>query len=163
MGSEMCIRDRSYAAFADAPVDVAVVEVGLGGRWDATNVVNADVSVITPVGLDHTDYLGDTLAEIAGEKAGIIKPREDADDPLTPNENIVVIAEQDPEAMRVILQQAVDVEAGVARSGSEFAALESRIAVGGQQVNIQGLGGLYEDIFLPLHGEHQAKNAAVQG
>lgn len=151
----------SYAAFADAPVDVAVVEVGLGGRWDATNVVNADVSVITPVGLDHTDYLGDTLAEIAGEKAGIIKPREDADDPLTPNENIVVIAEQDPEAMRVILQQAVDVEAGVARSGSEFAALESRIAVGGQQVAIQGLGGLYEDIFLPLHGEHQAKNAAV--
>ncbi|MGV0404899.1 bifunctional tetrahydrofolate synthase/dihydrofolate synthase [Corynebacterium marquesiae] len=151
----------SYAAFADAPVDVAVVEVGLGGRWDATNVVNADVSVITPVGLDHTDYLGDTLAEITGEKAGIIKPREDADDPLTPNENIVVIAEQDPEAMRVILQQAVDVEAGVARSGSEFAALESRIAVGGQQVTIQGLGGLYEDIFLPLHGEHQAKNAAV--
>lgn len=151
----------SYVAFADAPVDVAVVEVGLGGRWDATNVVNADVAVITPVGLDHTDYLGDTLAEIAGEKAGIIKPREDADDPLTPNENIVVIAEQDPEAMRVILQQAVDVEAGVARSGSEFAALESRIAVGGQQVNIQGLGGLYEDIFLPLHGEHQAKNAAV--
>ena len=151
----------SYAAFADAPVDVAVVEVGLGGRWDATNVVNADVSVITPVGLDHTDYLGDTLAAIAGEKAGIIKPREDADDPLTPNENIVVIAEQDPEAMRVILQQAVDVEAGVARSGSEFAALESRIAVGGQQVNIQGLGGLYEDIFLPLHGEHQAKNSAV--
>ena len=151
----------SYAAFADAPVDVAVVEVGLGGRWDATNVVNADVSVITPVGLDHTDYLGDTLAEIAGEKAGIIKSREDADDPLTPNENIVVVAEQDPEAMRVILQQAVDVEAGVARSGSEFAALESRIAVGGQQVNIQGLGGLYEDIFLPLHGEHQAKNSAV--
>ena len=151
----------SYAAFADAPVDVAVVEVGLGGRWDATNVVTADVSVITPVGMDHTDYLGDTITEIAGEKAGIIKPREDADDPLTPNENIVVIAEQDPEAMRVILRQAVDVEAGVARSGSEFAALESRIAVGGQQVNIQGLGGLYEDIFLPLHGEHQAKNAAV--
>ena len=151
----------SYAAFADAPVDVAVVEVGLGGRWDATNVVTADVSVITRVGMDHTDYLGDTITEIAGEKAGIIKPREDADDPLTPNENIVVIAEQDPEAMRVILQQAVDVEAGVARSGSEFAALESRIAVGGQQVNIQGLGGLYEDIFLPLHGEHQAKNAAV--
>ncbi|OUJ23262.1 bifunctional tetrahydrofolate synthase/dihydrofolate synthase [Corynebacterium kefirresidentii] len=151
----------SYAAFADAPVDVAVVEVGLGGRWDATNVVTADVSVITPVGMDHTDYLGETITEIAGEKAGIIKPREDADDPLTPNENIVVIAEQDPEAMRVILQQAVDVEAGVARSGSEFAALESRIAVGGQQVNIQGLGGLYEDIFLPLHGEHQAKNAAV--
>ena len=151
----------SYAAFADAPVDVAVVEVGLGGRWDATNVVTADVSVITPVGMDHTDYLGDTITEIAGEKAGIIKPREDADDPLTPNENIVVIAEQDPEAMRVILQQAVDVEAGVARSGCEISAPESRPCLCRPEVNIQGLGGLYEDIFLPLHGEHQAKNAAV--
>ncbi|MGV0399103.1 bifunctional tetrahydrofolate synthase/dihydrofolate synthase [Corynebacterium segmentosum] len=151
----------SYAAFADAPVDVAVVEVGLGGLWDATNVVNADVSVITPVGLDHTDYLGSDIREIAGEKAGIIKRRADAEDPLTPNENIAIIAEQDPEAMQVILQRAVDMDAGVARSGAEFAALESRIAVGGQQVNIQGLGGMYEDIFLPLHGEHQAKNAAV--
>lgn len=151
----------SYAAFADAPVDVAVVEVGLGGLWDATNVVNADVSVITPVGLDHTDYLGSDIREIAGEKAGIIKRRADAEDPLTPNENIAIIAEQDPESMQVILQRAVDMDAGVARSGAEFAALESRIAVGGQQVNIQGLGGMYEDIFLPLHGEHQAKNAAV--
>ncbi|MFW9034090.1 bifunctional tetrahydrofolate synthase/dihydrofolate synthase [Corynebacterium striatum] len=152
----------SYAAFADAPVDVAVVEVGLGGTWDATNVVNAEVSVIMPVGLDHTDYLGDTLAEIAGEKAGIIKARDvDADDVLTPRENIAIIAEQEQEAMTVILNRAVEVGAGVARSGSEFAVLESRIAVGGQQLNIQGLGGLYEDIFLPLHGEHQAKNAGV--
>lgn len=152
----------SYAAFADAPVDVAVVEVGLGGTWDATNVVNAEVSVIMPVGLDHTDYLGDTLAEIAGEKAGIIKAREhDDDDVLAPRENIAIIAEQEPEAMSVILQRTVEVGAGVARSGSEFAVLESRIAVGGQQLNIQGLGGLYEDVFLPLHGEHQAKNAGV--
>ena len=152
----------SYAAFADAPVDVAVVEVGLGGTWDATNVVNAEVSVIMPVGLDHTDYLGDTLAEIAGEKAGIIKAREhDDDDVLAPHENIAIIAEQEPEAMSVILQRTVEVGAGVARSGSEFAVLESRIAVGGQQLNIQGLGGLYEDVFLPLHGEHQAKNAGV--
>ncbi|HAT1303377.1 TPA: bifunctional folylpolyglutamate synthase/dihydrofolate synthase [Corynebacterium striatum] len=152
----------SYAAFADAPVDVAVVEVGLGGTWDATNVVNAEVSVIMPVGLDHTDYLGDTLAEIAGEKAGIIKARDvDADDVLAPRENIAIIAEQEQEAMTVILNRAVEVGAGVARSGSEFAVLESRIAVGGQQLNIQGLGGLYEDIFLPLHGEHQAKNAGV--
>ena len=152
----------SYAAFADAPIDVAVVEVGLGGTWDATNVVNAEVAVVMPVGLDHTDYLGDTLTEIAGEKAGIIKAREhDADDVITPGENIAIVAEQDPEAMRVILQRTVDVGAGVARAGSEFAALESRIAVGGQQLTIQGLGGLYEDIFLPLHGEHQAKNAAV--
>lgn len=152
----------SYAAFADAPVDVAVVEVGLGGTWDATNVVNAEVSVIMPVGLDHTDYLGDTVAEIAGEKAGIIKARDvDADDVLAPRENIAIIAEQEQEAMTVILNRAVEVGAGVARSGSEFAVLESRIAVGGQQLNIQGLGGLYEDIFLPLHGEHQAKNAGV--
>ena len=152
----------SYAAFADAPIDVAVVEVGLGGTWDATNVVNAEVAVVMPVGLDHTDYLGDTITEIAGEKAGIIKAREhDADDVITPGENIAIVAEQDPEAMRVILQRTVDVGAGVARAGSEFAALESRIAVGGQQLTIQGLGGLYEDIFLPLHGEHQAKNAAV--
>ena len=152
----------SYAAFADAPVDVAVVEVGLGGTWDATNVVNAEGSVIMPVGLDHTDYLGDTLAEIAGEKAGIIKAREhDDDDVLAPRENIAIIAEQEPEAMSVILQRTVEVGAGVARSGSEFAVLESRIAVGGQQLNIQGLGGLYEDVFLPLHGEHQAKNAGV--
>ena len=152
----------SYAAFADAPIDVAVVEVGLGGTWDATNVVNAEVAVVMPVGLDHTEYLGDTITEIAGEKAGIIKAREhDADDVLTPGENIAIIAEQEPEAMRVLLQRTVDVGAGVARSGSEFAALESRIAVGGQQLTIQGLGGVYEDIFLPLHGEHQAKNAAV--
>lgn len=151
----------SYAAFADAPVDVAVVEVGMGGTWDATNVVDADVAVITPIGLDHTEYLGDTLTEIAGEKSGIIKARLDADDPRTPAENIVIISEQEPEAMKVILERAVAVDAGVARAGSEFAAVESRIAVGGQQLNIQGLGGLYEDIFLPLHGEHQARNAAV--
>ena len=149
------------AAFADAPVDVAVIEVGLGGGWDATNVVNADVSVITPVGLDHTDYLGETLAEIASEKAGIIKKPQDVDDPITPEENIAVIAEQDPEAMEVILRRAVEVDAGVARAGSEFAAVESRIAVGGQEVNIQGLGGRYEDVFIPLAGEHQARNAAV--
>ena len=89
----------AYASFADAPVDVAVVETGMGGRWDATNVVNADVAVITPIGLH---YLGDTIEEIAGEKAGIIKSRWDADDLLTPPDNVTVIAEQDPDAMRVV-------------------------------------------------------------
>ncbi len=151
----------SYAAFADAPVDVAVVEVGMGGTWDATSVVNADVAVVMPIGLDHTEYLGETLTEIAGEKAGIIKKRPESDDFAEPKENIAIIAEQEKEAMDVLLQRAVEVDAGVARSGSEFAAVESRIAVGGQQLNIQGLGGMYEDIFIPLHGEHQAKNAAV--
>ncbi|MGV0409499.1 bifunctional tetrahydrofolate synthase/dihydrofolate synthase [Corynebacterium resistens] len=151
----------AYASFADAPVDVAVVETGMGGRWDATNVVNADVAVITPIGLDHTDYLGDTIEEIAGEKAGIIKSRWDADDLLTPPDNVTVIAEQDPDAMRVVLAEAVDKDSAVARAGVEFGVLDAQIAVGGQQVTLKGLGGTYEDIFLPLSGEHQARNAAV--
>lgn len=151
----------AYAAFADAPVDVAVVETGMGGRWDATNVINADVAVITPIGLDHTDYLGDTLELIAGEKAGIIKSRWDAEDLLTPPDNVTVLAEQDPEAMTVLLQEAVEKDSAVARAGSEFGVVSSSVAVGGQQLTIRGLGGTYEDIFLPLSGEHQARNAAV--
>lgn len=151
----------AYAAFADAPVDVAVVEVGMGGRWDATNVINSDVAVVMPVGLDHTDFLGDTIEEIAGEKAGIIKSRWDTDDLLAPPDNVVVIAEQEPKAMKVLLEKAVSVDASVARAGSEFGAVSSTIAVGGQQITLKGLGGVYEDIFLPLSGEHQARNAAV--
>lgn len=152
----------AYAAFADAPVDVAVVEVGLGGRWDATNVVDADVSVIMPIGMDHTDYLGDTIEEIAGEKAGIIKARSGAaDDPIAPQENIAVIAEQDPAALEVLLRQAIQVDAAVAQAGAHFGVVSSTIAVGGQQLHLRGLGGDYEDIFLPLSGEHQARNAAV--
>lgn len=151
----------AYAAFADAPVDVAVVEVGMGGRWDATNVIDADVAVVTPVGLDHTDYLGDTLAEIAGEKAGIIKQRWDADDLLTPPDNVAVIAEQEPEALEVLLRQAVESDSSVARAGSEFAVVESTVAVGGQTLTLKGLGGVYTDIFLPLSGAHQARNAAT--
>lgn len=151
----------AYASFADTPVDVAVIETGMGGRWDATNVVNADVAVITPIGLDHTDYLGDTLEQIAGEKAGIIKSRWDADDLLSPPDNVTVIAEQEPEAMRVLLEEAVSKDSAVARAGSEFGVVSSTIAVGGQQVTLRGLGGVYEDIFLPLSGEHQARNAAV--
>lgn len=150
----------AYAAFADAPVDVAVVEVGMGGRWDATNVINSDVAVVMPVGLDHTDYLGDTIEQIAGEKAGIIKSRWDADDLLTPPDNVAIIGAQDPAAMKVILEQAVSVDAQVARFGVEFGVTSSAIAVGGQQLSLRGLGGDYEDIFLPLSGEHQAHNAA---
>ncbi|MCQ9353038.1 bifunctional folylpolyglutamate synthase/dihydrofolate synthase [Corynebacterium sp. 153RC1] len=151
----------AYAAFADAPVDVAVVEVGMGGKWDATNVINADVSVITPIGLDHTDYLGDTIEQIAAEKAGIIKSRWDADDLLTPPDNVAIIAEQTPEAMRVVLEQAIAVDASVARAGQEFGVVEATVAVGGQQLTLRGLGGEYTDIFLPLSGAHQAANAAV--
>ncbi|MBP3088129.1 bifunctional folylpolyglutamate synthase/dihydrofolate synthase [Corynebacterium sp. sy017] len=151
----------AYTAFADAPVDVAVVEVGMGGRWDATNVISADVSVITPIGLDHTDYLGETITEIAEEKAGIIKSRWNSDDLLAPPDNVTIVAEQDPAALRIILEQAVAADNAVARAGSEFGVVAAQLAVGGQQVTIRGLGGEYPDIFLPLSGIHQAHNAAV--
>ncbi|OBC15909.1 dihydrofolate synthase [Mycobacterium sp. 852013-50091_SCH5140682] len=148
----------AFAAFADAPVDVAVIETGMGGRWDATNVVNAPVAVITPIGLDHTDYLGDTLAEIAGEKAGIITRQPDD---LVPTDTVAVIAQQPPEAMEVLLAETVRADAAVARENSEFAVLGRQVAIGGQVLELQGLGGVYSDIFLPLHGEHQAHNAVV--
>ncbi|WP_040865567.1 bifunctional tetrahydrofolate synthase/dihydrofolate synthase [Nocardia exalbida] len=148
----------AFAAFAEAPVDVAVVETGMGGTWDATNVVDGQVAVITPIGLDHTDYLGPDLTSIAGEKAGIIKR---APESLVPRDNVAVIAEQDPEAMEVLLRRAVAVDAAVAREGAEFRVLARQIAVGGQQLELQGLGGVYDEIFLPLHGEHQARNAVL--
>ncbi|MBD8505677.1 bifunctional folylpolyglutamate synthase/dihydrofolate synthase [Hoyosella sp. G463] len=148
----------AFTVFADAPIDVGVIEVGLGGTWDATNVVTGDVAVITPIGLDHTEYLGSTLTAIASEKAGIIKR---APEKLIPTDTVAVIAEQEPEAMDVLLHQAVDADAAVARAGSEFLVLERRVAIGGQQITLQGLGGVYDDIFLPLHGEHQARNASL--
>ncbi|MGX9792522.1 bifunctional tetrahydrofolate synthase/dihydrofolate synthase [Mycobacterium sp. MMS18-G62] len=152
------VTGMAFAAFADAPVDVAVVEVGLGGRWDATNVVNAPVAVITPIGVDHTDYLGDTITEIAGEKAGIITKQ---DDDLVPTDTVAVIGRQVPEAMEVLLAQSVRADAAVAREDSEFAVRGRQIAVGGQLLELQGLGGVYPEIFLPLHGEHQAHNAVL--
>ena len=146
----------AFAAFADAPVEVAVVEVGMGGRWDATNVINAPVAVITPIGIDHVEYLGDDIAGIAGEKAGIItRAPEGAPD------TVAVIARQVPEAMQVLLDQTVHADAAVAREDSEFAVLGRQVAIGGQVLQLQGLGGAYSDIFLPLHGEHQAHNAVV--
>ena len=152
------VTGMAFAAFADAPVDVAVIEVGLGGRWDATNIVNAPVAVITPIGIDHTDYLGDTIAEIAGEKAGIITRQEDD---LVATDTVAIIGRQVPEAMEVLLAQTVRADAAVAREDSEFAVLGRQVAVGGQVVELQGLGGVYPEIFLPLHGEHQAHNAAI--
>ncbi|MCW6010850.1 bifunctional folylpolyglutamate synthase/dihydrofolate synthase [Micromonospora sp. CPCC 205371] len=140
----------AFAAFADAPVDVAIVEVGLGGADDSTNVLSAGVCVITPVGLDHTEWLGDTIEEIAVAKSGIIHKGA-----------TVITAAQDEEAARPILERCAEVEATVAREGSEFGVLRRAVAVGGQVLSIQGLGGVYEEIFLPLHGAHQAQNAAV--
>ncbi|MEV5648471.1 folylpolyglutamate synthase/dihydrofolate synthase family protein [Nocardia sp. NPDC052254] len=149
----------AYAAFAEAPVDVAVVETGMGGTWDATNVIDGQVAVITPIGLDHTDYLGPDLTSIAGEKAGIIKSS--PQDLLIPRDTVAILAEQEPEAMEVLLRRTVDADAAVARAGSEFRLLSRRIAIGGQVLEIQGLGGVYDEIFLPLHGEHQAHNATL--
>ena len=148
----------AFAAFADAPVDIAIIETGMGGRWDATNVIDAPVAVITPIGIDHSEYLGTTIAEIAAEKAGIIgAPRGD----LVPVDTVAVIGRQTSEAMEVLLAEAVRADAAVAREDSEFAVLDRQVAVGGQLLQLQGLGGVYSDIFLPLHGEHQAHNAVV--
>jgi dihydrofolate synthase/folylpolyglutamate synthase len=139
----------AYSIFADAPVDVAVVEVGLGGEWDATNVIDAEVAVVTPIDLDHVQYLGDTVGRIATEKAGIIKAGSTA-----------IMAAQPAEAAAELLRRAGSVEASVAREGLEFGVTERRVAVGGQVITVQGLAGVYDEIFLPLHGAHQAENAA---
>lgn len=140
----------AFAAFADAPVDVAVIEVGIGGTWDSTNIVQPAVAVVTPIGVDHIDYLGPDLASIAANKAGIVKAGAPA-----------IIGPQDPEAMGVLLRRAVDQDVTVARYGYEFEVTERRSAVGGQLLTIQGLSGVYDEIFLPLYGEHQARNAAT--
>jgi dihydrofolate synthase/folylpolyglutamate synthase len=140
----------AFAAFAEHPVDVGVIEVGMGGEWDATNVVDADVSVIMPINLDHTEYLGETLTEIAQTKSGIIK-----------QSGFVVLAQQEPEAAKVLLKRAAEMGADVAREGVEYSVLKRSLAVGGQLLTIQGASDTYEDIFLPLHGKHQASNAAA--
>ena len=139
-----------FAAFADAPVEAAVIEVGLGGRWDATNVADGTVAVITPIGLDHAEYLGTDVLGIAKEKSGIIKPGA-----------VAVIAEQDPAVAQVLLERCVEVEAQVARQGAEFGVESREIAIGGQRLVLRGLSGTVDEIFLPLHGEHQAGNAAL--
>jgi dihydrofolate synthase/folylpolyglutamate synthase len=140
----------AFAAFADAPVDAAVVEVGLGGSWDATNVADGAIAVITPIAVDHVNYLGSDLAGIAAVKAGIIKPG-----------SVAVLAQQPSEVARVIAARSVEVGATVAREGMEFGVLQREIAVGGQLLRLQGLGGVYDQVFLPLHGAHQSRNAAL--
>ncbi len=140
----------AFVAFAEHPIDVGVIEVGMGGEWDATNVVDADVSVIMPINLDHTEYLGETLTEIAQTKAGIIK-----------ESGFVVLAQQEPEAAKELLKRAAAMGADVAREGVEYSVLSRSLAVGGQLLTIQGASDTYEDIFLPLHGKHQASNAAA--
>jgi dihydrofolate synthase/folylpolyglutamate synthase len=143
------ITGLAFAIFADSPVDVAVVEVGMGGTWDATNVLASPVAVVTPIALDHTAYLGNSVAEIATEKAGIITEGASA-----------ILAAQPNEAAAELLKRAAEVQAPVAREGLEFGVLDRRIAVGGQMLTLQGLGGEYPEVFLPLHGSYQAQNAA---
>ncbi|WP_307812516.1 folylpolyglutamate synthase/dihydrofolate synthase family protein [Phycicoccus sp. CSK15P-2] len=141
----------AYAAFADLPVDVAVVEVGMGGSWDATNVVDAPVSVVTPIDVDHRHFLGDTPVEIAEEKAGIIKPDAIAVSGVQP----------DRDAAEVLLDRATEVGARIVFESADFGVTARDVAVGGQQLSLRGLAADYPDLYLPLHGAHQAQNAAM--
>jgi dihydrofolate synthase/folylpolyglutamate synthase len=140
----------AFAAFADAPVDVAVIEVGMGGVWDATNVVQPEVAVITPIARDHERWLGYDLVDIAGEKAGILKEHVTA-----------VLAAQREEVDGVLLAAAAGSGARVLREGVDLEVVSRQVAVGGQVVDLRTPGGLYTEIFLPLHGEHQARNAVL--
>ena len=139
----------SFVAFAEYPVDVGIFEVGMGGEWDATNVINSAVSVITPIGLDHMQYLGNTIEEIAKTKSGIIKPH-----------SAVVLARQEPDVAKILMARCVEQEALPLREGIEFSLLKRELAVGGQVVTVQGLTRTYEDLFIPLYGAHQGSNAA---
>ena len=139
----------AFVAFAEHPIDVGVIEVGMGGTWDATNVIDADVSVVMPIDYDHMEYLGNTLTEIASTKAGVIKEG-----------GFVVLAQQQPEAAVELLRRAAEVGADIAREGIEYELLSRAVAIGGQLITVKGINDTYEDIFIPLHGKHQALNAA---
>jgi dihydrofolate synthase/folylpolyglutamate synthase len=138
----------AYAAFADAPVDVAIVEVGLGGSWDATNVADGSVAVVTPIALDHQHFLGNDIVDIATEKSGIIKA-----------DSVAVVGVQETDVSQILADRATEVGARIAFEGNDFGLLTRDVGVGGQQIAIRGLGGDYDDLFLPLHGAHQAHNA----
>ncbi|KJL27633.1 bifunctional folylpolyglutamate synthase/dihydrofolate synthase [Microbacterium oxydans] len=140
----------AFVAVADAPVDVLVLEVGMGGEWDSTNTADGDVAVFAPIDIDHADRLGDTIAEIAKVKAGIIK--EGA---------AVVSAQQPPKAAAVLRRVAAERNATIAFEGDEFGLTDQKLAVGGQLLSIRGLAGEYPEEYLPLYGAHQGHNAAL--
>ena len=140
----------AFVAFAEFPVDIGVIEAGMGGAWDSTNVVASAVSVITPIGLDHTEFLGETVEEIAAVKAGIIKP-----------ESHVVLAAQSVEVAKVLTAEIVAKSAIPFREGLEFSLAKRELAVGGQLISVNGIHGNYDEIYLPLQGLHQAHNATL--
>ncbi|RRD44939.1 bifunctional folylpolyglutamate synthase/dihydrofolate synthase [Buchananella hordeovulneris] len=139
-----------FTAFANAGVEAAVIEVGMGGRWDATNVVQSAVQVITPIARDHTQWLGATLADIAREKAGILRPG-----------GTVVVGPQPEEAAAVLAAAAAELDVTVRQYGPDFHYADRELAVGGQMCTLTTPAARYEDVYLPLHGEHQALNAAT--
>jgi len=140
----------AFVAAADAPVDVLVLEVGMGGSWDSTNTADGDVAVFAPIDIDHADRLGQTIADIAAVKAGIIK-----------DGAAVVSARQAPEAEAVLRAAAADRHATIAFEGRDFALTDDRLAVGGQLISVKGLAGTYDEEYLPLYGSHQGANAAL--
>ena len=140
----------AFAAFADAPIDVAIIEVGMGGSWDATNVADGDVAVIAPIALDHAQWLGDTIAQIATEKAGIIK-----------DGAVAVVAEQTDAAMDIIAAAARDHDATVEWEGVQLEVMERQPGVGGQLLTLRTPAATYAEIFVPLYGAHKAHNALL--
>jgi dihydrofolate synthase/folylpolyglutamate synthase len=144
------ITAMAFVAFAEYPVDVGVIEAGMGGQWDATNVLSSLVSVMTPIGVDHMEYLGNTLTEIAQTKAGIFKP-----------ESNVVLAAQTAEVAKVLMANVARVSAIPFREGVEFSVKKRSLAVGGQLISLAGIYGDIDEIYLPLYGDHQSNNAAL--
>ena len=144
------ITAMAFVAFAEYPVDVGVIEAGMGGQWDATNVLSSLVSVMTPIGFDHMEYLGNTLTEIAQTKAGIFKP-----------ESNVVLAAQTSEVAKVLMANVLKVSAIPYREGVEFSVKKRSLAVGGQLISLAGIYGDVGDIYLPLYGDHQSNNAGL--
>jgi len=140
----------AYLWFADKPVSLGVFEVGMGGTWDATNLIRSDVAMLCPIGLDHVPQLGTTIEDIAEEKAGIIKEGRTA-----------VVREQRPGPLAVIERRCKEVDAVLLLEGREFAVVSRSPAVGGQTVSIRGAHGSYDGVFLTLFGEQAARNSAA--
>jgi dihydrofolate synthase/folylpolyglutamate synthase len=140
----------AFSIFADAPVDVLVLEVGMGGEWDSTNVADGDVAVFTPIAIDHADRLGHTISEIAKTKAGIIKPGA-----------VVVSAKQTPEAMVQLQSKTKAIAERLVSYGADFEAFNVIPELKGQRFALKTLAGEYTDLFMPLYGEHQTENAAL--